>query len=156
MPGPKPTPTEILALRGSWRAHGREGEPQFQVEVPDCPSWVPESGREWYRAHAEQAAAAGYMSKPMQTALALGAFALADFLELERQLQESGYTYTTDKGNVLANPLVHLRNTAWKNLLVICREYGFTPASKTGIKVGGGLKPAKDQGKGRFFDAKLG
>jgi len=153
--GPQPTPTALLEARGSWRANGREGEPQFPVEIPDCPSWVPEAGRDWYLAHAAQAAAAGYMSAPMQTALALGALALADFLELERQVRETGYTYTTDKGNILANPLVHLRNKAWAQLLTICREYGFTPASKTSVKVGG-MKVAKDQGKGRFFDANVG
>jgi len=36
--GPAPTPTAILAMRGSWRAKIRPGEPQPPKGTPKCPA----------------------------------------------------------------------------------------------------------------------
>lgn len=40
MPGPPPTPTEILRLRGSWRANARKGEPHASPRRPKMPPWL--------------------------------------------------------------------------------------------------------------------
>src|SRR3990172_8307377 len=50
--GPQPTPTPILAARGSWLAPARlkAGEPRPDVEAPDCPDWLSDSAKEvWFQ-----------------------------------------------------------------------------------------------------------
>lgn len=42
--GPRPTPTRILELRGSWRAKKRPGEPK-PAGVPQCPDWLSAEGK---------------------------------------------------------------------------------------------------------------
>lgn len=46
--GPKPTPTAVLKLRGSWRAGTREHEPAPDKAPVVMPQWLtPEAKREW-------------------------------------------------------------------------------------------------------------
>ena len=46
MPGPPPTPTAILAMRGSWRAKRRTREPiSMPGGVPACPAWLDDKAR---------------------------------------------------------------------------------------------------------------
>jgi len=50
--GKQPTPTPILAARGSWVAKVRQksGEPTPDVEAPDCPEWLTDAAKEgWFQ-----------------------------------------------------------------------------------------------------------
>ena len=47
--GPAPTPTAILAARGSWRAAARKGEPKPKVGTPVCPRWLSDEARKIWR-----------------------------------------------------------------------------------------------------------
>lgn len=148
--GPPPTPTATLAARGSWRAGGRTGEAEFPPALTECPEWVPASASAWYTQMARQALASGYMADAFQTALALGAHAYAEFTLLSAEIEREGSVLENTSGNVVRNPKVDLRNDAWKRLLQVCREFGFTPSAKSGVKVGA-KKESKADGKARFF-----
>ncbi len=43
--GPAPTPTNILRLRGSWRADANKGEPQPPRGAPPCPRDLPKKAK---------------------------------------------------------------------------------------------------------------
>jgi P27 family predicted phage terminase small subunit len=50
--GKQPTPTPILAARGSWVAKVRQksGEPTPDIEAPDCPDWLDDRAKEvWFQ-----------------------------------------------------------------------------------------------------------
>jgi len=50
--GKQPTPTPILAARGSWIAKVRQksAEPTPDVEAPDCPDWLTDAAKEvWFQ-----------------------------------------------------------------------------------------------------------
>lgn len=153
--GPPPTPTAILAARGSWRAAGREGEPQSPVCVPECPPWVNESARPWWAEIAGQLAEMGVMTAPNRVPLGLLVDALADYLAASKELSEQGMTFKTDKGYVGQHPAVSIRVNAWERLLKVCKEFGLTPASRTSVRMVGGKEKPEDN-KSRFFKAKTG
>jgi P27 family predicted phage terminase small subunit len=48
-PGPRPTPTAILNLTGSWRAKQRRGEPQPPKTRPTCPGWLSAEAKQKWR-----------------------------------------------------------------------------------------------------------
>jgi P27 family predicted phage terminase small subunit len=52
--GPKPTPTNLLRLRGSWRGNTRPQEPTVVGESPPIPRWLnAEERKVWKRVSAE-------------------------------------------------------------------------------------------------------
>lgn len=148
--GPAPTPTAVLAARGSWRAATRSGEPQTPVCVPPCPSWVSERGREWWTEVVGQLAEMGVMTAPYAVPLALMVEALADYLEAAEQLRHSGLTRETALGGTSKNPLVTIRDDAWKRAMMAAKEFGLTPASRTRTRMES-AGAGKKEGKGRFF-----
>ena len=147
--GPAPTPTAVLAARGSWRAGTREGEPQSPVCVPECPEWVSEKAREWWPEIAGQLAEMAVMTAPYAVTLALLTDALADYLEVKEALKGEPLTYTTDKGSVGKNPLVTIKEDAWKRVILAAKEFGLTPASRTRTRIESAGKEKK--GKARLF-----
>ncbi len=139
----RPTPTAILEQRGSWRAAGREGEPDFSVEIPPCSELVEsEYARAWYSEQAAFAAEAGIMSAPFGTALSGAAYYVQEYQELCADIRKEKRTYMDDRGNPRANPKVAMRNVAWDKILKILIEFGYTPAARSAIKVGI-TKPSK-------------
>lgn len=140
----RPTPTNILAARGAIRAGQRQSEPDFTIDIPDCPAWItsPEA-REWFREQAEDAAEAGIMARPHGTALAGAAFFLQEFIECEKAIREQGRTAVSESGAVYQHPLIGIRNKAWDKVVKMLIEFGFTPAARSTIKVGA-VKAAAD------------
>ena len=135
--GRRKTPTSILAARGSIRAQGRKGEPDFRIEIPPCPKWVKlKLARDWYKEQAEYAAEAGIMSAPFGTALAGAAFYLQEFIQCEKGIVKQGRTNIAQSGAPYQNPLVGIRNKAWDKVLRVLVEFGYTPAARSSIKVG--------------------
>ena len=147
--GPAPTPTAILAARGSWRAGTRDGEPQSPVCVPDCPDWVSETGRSWWTEIAGQLAEMGVMTAPYTVPLAMLVEALADYLDVKEKLKGQDLIYTTDKGSVGKNPLVTIKEDAWRRVILAAKEFGLTPASRTRTRIETAGKEKK--GKARLF-----
>lgn len=71
--GPKPVPSNVLALRGSWRAKApnADGRVEPQIEIPGCPKHLlPEARKEWKRISPELEKL-GLISRLDRTALAL-------------------------------------------------------------------------------------
>jgi phage terminase small subunit len=131
--GPQPTPTKILAARGSWRAKVRHDDLELPAGTPRKPAWLKgEAAKEWKRVTAELSKA-GVLADIDQTALAQYCAYWAMWLE--------EYSAT------VPNP--QLMKDYYTACTKLAREFGLTPSSRVGLKA---EKPQKaDDSKERFF-----
>jgi phage terminase small subunit len=107
--GPKPTPTPLLKLRGSWRAETRDGEPSPTTELPPCPAWVRPAARKHWGEIGEMLEGLGLIAKPHTLALAMLCEALADWISDHDA-------------------------KAWERVLKACREFGMTPSAMSAVR----------------------
>ena len=92
--GPAPTPTRILALRGSNRAGRSSGnEPAPDVALPPPPDWISDDAKKTYAAVGARLVALGVVTVLDGEALALFAIAWARLRRCEEFLQKHGEVY---------------------------------------------------------------
>jgi len=87
--GPKPLPSNVLALRGSWRAKAQnnEGRVEPEIEIPGCPKHLlPEAKKEWRRIGPELHKL-GLISRLDRTALGMYCQAYAHLVWHEQMLE---------------------------------------------------------------------
>ena len=142
--GPKPTPTAVLKLRGSWLAGTREGEPEIQMEDVPCPSWVREEARQYWPDVCAMLAGMGVLSKRFVFSMGALVNTLAEYVFFEEQITKE----TPPIVNGMPNPLYGLRSKARDALKKSCADHGLTPSSMTAIR---SLEsPEKKKGIERF------
>lgn len=153
--GPKATPTDILTMRGSWRAKKRlaEGEPEPAKGRPACPEWMPAEGKREWRRIVKELEAMGILHKCDRSALVAYAEAWAHFVAAAKTLAEEGLLVTLPSGIKQQNPAVAIKNKASERLEKLAAQFGLTPASRANVKKDKGQDAAKPQGKARFFKA---
>jgi P27 family predicted phage terminase small subunit len=160
--GPKPTPTKLLHLRGSWRAKGREGREPTPAPVArfDPPAWLsPEAKQVWGRVIRHL--------KPLGLITRLDMHVMARYCELFvmwRHAAEYVNHYglhqpiKNAKDKVIGMriaPYARMMVTLSTELLKIEREFGMTPSARASFGIereGGGQAHEDPQGKSRFFD----
>ena len=156
--GPKPTPTPILKLRGSWRGKDRP-DADIEPNVPEMPSWLsPAAKAEWKR-RVPELDALGVLQKVDVTILVMYC---RDFVEYDAACDEidklksqfisvgrevSAGGVVLKPGRVCPHPLFAIRDAADARLRKSCGELGMGPASRTGLAI----KPKEKSGKSRFF-----
>ena len=163
MPGPVPTPTRVLEMRGSWRAKGREAEPPALPTRPACPQWLrPEAKRAW-KVLAKQLEAMGILGEQDRNALARYCQTYAKWRAAEEFLQESGDVFVMrgkpeTKGRKLGPvigvkeyPQVQTAIRLGDQLLKLEREFGLTPSARAGLAAPKQADDAENRGKERFF-----
>jgi P27 family predicted phage terminase small subunit len=164
MKGRPPTPTPILKARSSRWAKDREKERTAAAPPgrPECPPWLPETARaEWERCagHLERM---GVLSAVDGITLAVLCEALAEFvyavdviengeLGSDGNRTDKGRTTIGSTGNLVTSPWVKIKNEAAARVMQVAAQFGFTPAARARLRAEG-KEPAKDQGKGRFFN----
>lgn len=147
--GTKPTPTEVLKIRGSWRAKTRPNEPEPMHGIPDCPEWLTREARaEWDRQIVDLNARR-LLAKSYRAALAMWCQAWGQYVEAVKDVEANGYSYTSDKGNEVQRPMVGVMHTAFANCLRLGQQFGFSPASQASIQTV--EQTEKKNGKSRFF-----
>jgi P27 family predicted phage terminase small subunit len=149
--GPKPTPTNNLKLRGSWRADLREGEPVAPNGAPRCPSKLDAVGKEEWRRIVPLLQGMGILSLVDKAELAQYCQAWSDFWTATEKVREMGETFTTPQGYIAKNPWVTIKHEASLRLHKFCAEFGFSPSSRSQIRTSAPEKKA--DGKARFFSA---
>lgn len=161
--GPKPTPTKVLAMRGSWLAKTREGEPQPAAAVASPPAWLDNKSKALFRKKAAQMATVGTLTKHDVEALARYCRLWTRYREAEEFIMHHGSTietYVTDReGNsVLAGlkmyPEVQVANTLAAELLRIENHFGFTPSARTNLRTNKKAPHADTDQKTRLFRQK--
>lgn len=144
MPGPPPTPTEILAARGSWRAKTRGAEPKPTAKRPSCPKWLSKEAKAEWRRQVAELDTMGMLAQADRALLVAYCDAWGEFAALVEQLagkrvsKKDGWRLTVQKAK------------AADRMLKIAAQFGFTPAARA--RLGNlGSKAPKDNGKSRFF-----
>lgn len=132
--GPKPKTLEELKLVGSHHISDRKGEIPIVSGEPEPPEWLDELGLAHWHRMVERLRNQNLLSESWRESLAIYCHAYGEFEQLVNECQNAERICYTDKGYAHVNPLFQQKDRAWERVVKIGRDYGFTPASKTGIK----------------------
>lgn len=142
--GPRPTPTHVLRLRGSWRAKRNRTEPQPEVALPEAPPWLSDVAAKVFNDYAERLHAAGVLTEVDELALARYADLCVQYRRASEFVAKHGDAYvvrgrrgpggeegapTGFRTYPQAHRLLQLANV----ILQLEREFGLTPASRAGL-----------------------
>ena len=134
--GKRPTPTNILKLRGSWRAKTRPNEPTPEVCKVDAPDFMTAREKEVFNQISEKLYDLGVLTEIDAAALTRYATILVKWIDASRQLSEGVATHMSVKdenGKVkgfVATPPYIVFNKCSDQLLRLEQEFGLTPASR--------------------------
>lgn len=150
-PGKRPTPTSILAMRGSWRAGEREGEPTPPEGAPTAPECLSEkASAKWLELIP--------ILQAMRVLTVADGEALARYCQIWARNQEAEEFLATNspitlgsQGSPIKHPYVAIASDTARLLSRLEQEFGLTPSARTALKTTGPEKP-KEDGKGRFFN----
>lgn len=136
--GPQPTPTSVLAARGSWRAKARqESEPPRIEGVPERPSWLTGEAKRLWENLVEWLDRMGVLSSADVTAMARYCQYWHEWTEATKVIRKKGYDQeVVDKnGNVLVmdRPEVARHLKLGEQLDRLEKQFGLTPASRASI-----------------------
>ena len=144
MPSPKPLPTAILKLRGSWRAKLRDGEPEPGFGEPDCPDFLSGEARdEWYRVTANIASMC-ILAKVDINMLVAWCQAWARIVATSIELAKSSPMDFT-------SPAIRVQEKAIDQLARLADHFGLSPSARTRIRVPESQRK-NAANKSRFFD----
>lgn len=139
--GPLPTPTNVLKMRGSWRAKTRPLEPAPPAaEKPPCPAWLDADARKVWRALIPQLARLGVLTRLDQHALARYCTLWVRWRKMETLLAEKGelvisYTEEGAVAGVHVTPYVAIASTLADKLLRLEQHFGMTPSARAALHV---------------------
>lgn len=160
--GPRPEPTKLLELKGSWRARKNKREPRPERGAPACPGWLSPEAKAAWRSVVPLLSAAGMIAKVDRNVLTKYCQLWGRWKQAELFIQRFGSSYPIkdDAGKVKCFaqfPEVAIAHKLVGLLLKMEQELGLTPSSRSGIEVAGmPLTPeeqAEEDEADRFFAA---
>lgn len=137
--GPKPTPTPLLKLRGSYRPNrhdNRANEPKPVASRPTCPSWLKGDARRAWNTLAPELSRLGLLTRldvQLFTALCLewGLYVGA----AKKLSNVTACITTTSNGNEIQHALVGIKNKTLANVTQLASLFGLDPSSRTRLRV---------------------
>lgn len=129
--GTKPKPAAFKILHGNPGKRDIPPEPAVRGELTP-PQWLEgEAAAKWNQLAPELAETMGAKLVDSDT-LAAYCFAWAKFVEL----RDAPDTVTSDKGNILTNPQVTIRNKSLEQIRKFGSVLGLSPSDRVGLDVG--------------------
>ena len=128
-PGPAPTPTAVLRMRGSWRAKSRPAEPQPAAVAPRCPAWLTPDARVVWRAVIGELRSLGVLARCDGNPLARYCLRFVRWRRAELFL--AGHGSVDSKGNLC--PQVAESRSLSESLRRIEEQFGLLPAARNRI-----------------------
>ena len=141
MPGPRPTPTKLLKLRGSWRAKTRNGEPEPEVCIPDRPTFLCEIALAEWDAVTHELETMGTAAKVDHATVESYCVVYARWRNAEAALAEQGTVVKSPNGYPILNPNLSVANEALRQMRAFAAELGLSPAARTRIKCSSSVEP---------------
>jgi P27 family predicted phage terminase small subunit len=143
--GPAPTPTAILAARGSWRGKLNKNEMRPEPGAPDPPEVLEgEALLEWHRVIAE-IEPTRVLSKADRAALTLYCQTWAIAQDAARNIQATGTIIKLPNGYPGATPYLKVYNEATRICMRLLAEFGLTPSARARIPAGKADKDANGE-----------
>lgn len=136
-PAPKPTALKLLEGNPGKRPLNRR-EPKAAVlkTMPAAPNWLPAAGRDlWSRRGPD------LIAYRVLTALDLEAFEAlclhyAEWRAAEGKIKRIGALGQTDSGYEFLHPWVTIARQRYHDFVMMVKEFGMTPASRSRIEIG--------------------
>lgn len=125
---------------GTFRAD-RHGDYEPSDGVPIAPDSLSGDALELFRELAETLAAEGGVCPLDAKALAELCSMSVEVAKLRAVIAEHGYTFRSDKGNVIQRPEVGILNQMMSHYIKLLQQFGLTPKGRVGLK---STKPASD------------
>jgi P27 family predicted phage terminase small subunit len=129
--GPPPTPTAILAARGSWRAKEREGEP-MPTDPASKPGWLTGDAEAAWDEIVPILQGSGVATSFDSVALARYCTLLVRWIECEAFIREHGATYY-DENKMLEYPHVSRASRLADQLLKLEQQFGMTASARVNL-----------------------
>lgn len=147
MSGRPATPIELKLLANNPR---KENLKAIQEETPDYekvgvgapiipPDWMNANAQKWYIEIAERMAGMEVLTRMDDLALELLVTKYQHYRECYDFIERNGYSYETEdkEGNVKSNiyPEVGILDAAFNRVVMLLTQFGWTPASRTKVKL---------------------
>lgn len=143
--GPAPTPSKLKKLRGNpGRRKINDREPQPAEATPTIPTWLQGEARAEWKRIVPELRTLGLLTLIDRAALVAYCQAWAELVACTKILQDEGRIITepiVDKegdhigDKIRAHPIVRMQRDAFARVKVFAAEFGFTPASRSRVKV---------------------
>lgn len=152
--GRRPTPTNILKLRGSWRGKLNRGEPQPDKGPPERPTWLADDAAAVWDELIPQLDELGILTRIDGNALARYCTYWVRWQQTETFLRQYGLTYPIkDSFGAVRQfcpwPQVAINHKLAADLARLEAEFGLTPSARSRITVA--PRELERPGKARFF-----
>jgi P27 family predicted phage terminase small subunit len=145
MPNP-PVPTYLKLLNGNpGKRPINQDEPQPKGNLSDAPDWLSDGQKEIWE-YAIQNAPVGLLKMLDQSILEAWVVAKSMHQYANTKVQKHGQLVKTPNGNWIQNPYLSILNKQAIIMMKAVNEMGFSPASRTRVKV------EIDKGKTNPFD----
>ncbi|RUP37059.1 MAG: phage terminase small subunit P27 family [Acinetobacter sp.] len=105
------------------------------AEIPSCPAIIGAHGKREWGVVWEYLVEYGIAATIDVSIIIAYCIEVDTYYSSTEQINNEGLSLINDKGAVMANPLISIRNMALKNLIKIASEYGFTPISRQDLKI---------------------
>jgi P27 family predicted phage terminase small subunit len=136
--GPPPKPTHLRSLDGDHPSRINRAEPQPRRDAaPVMPEWFgPDERAVWERVVAELKAMS-ILRAADQDMIAAYCVAVCRWATASQVVAAEGVLLDGRSGVRVKNPAVGIAAAASLEITRLCREFGFSPASRTAIEVSG-------------------
>ncbi len=134
--GPRDKPTALKLLEGNpGRRQINENEPKYGLsgDTSAPPAWLGAYAKKEWKRIFPLLEKNGLMTDADYTALSAYCQCVDTWVQAEKTKRAEGLTVTSPKGYEMPHPAVGIANTAMSNILKFGREFGLTPASRTGL-----------------------
>lgn len=136
--GPKPKPTALKLLSGSWRAKENPHEPVAPKALPAKPAELSEDESVLWDILAHQLYDQGTLGNIDHIALHSLVSARCEEMRAENQIRKSGLLIRNGRpdnpnAQLIPNPLLGIRDRAAKRVKEYLAVFGMTPADRTRI-----------------------
>jgi P27 family predicted phage terminase small subunit len=125
-------PAQHHRKNGNFRP-SRHGGPALRVQLPEPPPDLSPGAAAHWHVVGKMLEEAGLVTALDSLMLRLLCESAAMYVEAHDQVRNHGFTETTDKGNVIQNPVVGVRNKLWTQVYTMAKQFGMTPVSRTGL-----------------------
>jgi len=158
--GPKPKPSKILQIRGSWRGDIKKHENAPPNKAPTMPFWLSKEAKIVWRKTVRILKTQGTLTEMDEPFILAYCQAYIDYMEVLEYIEDMGVKSgkgtkgvlltTTTNGNIIQNPIIGIKNKAWEKLSKAAEKLGIPPSGRTNIQQPE-VKTKEEKRKERFF-----
>jgi P27 family predicted phage terminase small subunit len=144
--GPAAKPTAVKELEGNpGKRPLNEGEPVPPAGDPHCPDHLDDIARQEWNRIVPLLRAMRVLTQADYMTLAMLCQSYSTMAQAQKQMSETGLLYTTPSGYTQQSPLLSIVHTNAGIVAKLCREFGLTPASRSGIQTAVEPKQERDE-----------